>query len=358
MNRREFLQGAAGAIVAGHAAFGRACPLGDDLPAASAQALPRWRGFNLLEKFMVANQKPFVEDDFASIAAWGFNFVRLPLDYRCWAEPGGEGPFREPVLKEIDQAVAFGAKHQVHVMINFHRAPGYTVARPAEAKDLWTDEGIQDVCARHWAEFARRYQGIPNSHLSFNLFNEPAKADPAAHRRVVARMVEAVRRHDRDRLVVCDGRDYGRTPPSELAGLEVAAAPRGYEPFRLTHYRASWVQGSDAWPEPSYPLVEGGKTWDKSTLERQQVVPWKALQEQGVGVMVGEFGAHNRTPHRVVLPWVRDCLAVWKDAGWGWALWNLRGSFGILDSQRTDVTYEDHHGHKLDRALLDVLQQG
>jgi endoglucanase len=39
-------------------------------------------------------------------------------------------------------------------------------------------------------------------------------------------------------------------------------------------------------------------------------------------------------------------------------LWNLRGSFGVLDSQRTDVKYEDFRGSKLDREMLQVLQAG
>jgi endoglucanase len=51
-----------------------------------------------------------------------------------------------------------------------------------------------------------------------------------------------------------------------------------------------------------------------------------------------------------------DCLAVWHEAGWGNALWNLRGSFGILDSERKDVAYEDFGGHKLDRKMLELLR--
>jgi endoglucanase len=53
---------------------------------------------------------------------------------------------------------------------------------------------------------------------------------------------------------------------------------------------------------------------------------------------------------------MRDCLDDWKEAGWGWALWNLRGSFGVLDSGRADVKYEDWRGHKLDREMLDLLK--
>ena len=41
----------------------------------------------------------------------------------------------------------------------------------------------------------------------------------------------------------------------------------------------------------------------------------------------------------------------------GFALWNFRGDFGILDSGRADVEYEDWHGHKLDRKLLDLIRK-
>ena len=71
--------------------------------------------------------------------------------------------------------------------------------------------------------------------------------------------------------------------------------------------------------------------------------------------MVGEWGAFNKTPHDVVLRWAEDCLSNWRKAGWGWAMWNFRGSFGVLDSGRGDVQYEDFEGHKLDRKLLDLL---
>ena len=41
----------------------------------------------------------------------------------------------------------------------------------------------------------------------------------------------------------------------------------------------------------------------------------------------------------------------------GYSLWNLRGTFGIVDSDRVDVAYEEWQGHKLDRKLLDLLQE-
>jgi len=50
-------------------------------------------------------------------------------------------------------------------------------------------------------------------------------------------------------------------------------------------------------------------------------------------------------------------LDILRGHGIGYALWNLRGSFGVLDSGRSDVAYEDFHGHKLDRKLLDLLRK-
>ena len=50
-------------------------------------SLPAWRGFNLLNKFNGQNE-PFAEEDFQWLAELGFNFVRLPMDYRMWIEEG------------------------------------------------------------------------------------------------------------------------------------------------------------------------------------------------------------------------------------------------------------------------------
>jgi endoglucanase len=96
---------------------------------------------------------------------------------------------------------------------------------------------------------------------------------------------------------------------------------------------------------------------DKAWLWKTCIEPWKEAQAQGIGVMVGEWGAYNKTPHDVFLRWAEDCLSNWQQAGWGWALWNFRGSFGVLDSGRADVQYEDFEGHQLDRKLLDLLQR-
>src|SRR6478752_8420144 len=70
--------------------------------------LPRWRGFNLLEKFDGNSNQPYKEMDFKMIHELGFNFVRLPMSYRCWSSPDNWYQLNESVLKEIDQAIEYG----------------------------------------------------------------------------------------------------------------------------------------------------------------------------------------------------------------------------------------------------------
>jgi endoglucanase len=319
--------------------------------------LPRWRGFNLLEKFDGAHNQPYREEDFKMMAGWGFDFARLPMSYHCWAKPDNWLQLDETVLKEIDQAVAFGDKYNIHVNLNLHRIPGYCVNPPAEALNLWKDEKALDAAAYHWQHFARRYKGINSKKLSFDLINEPANVDEADYVRVITRIVEAIRAEDPKRLIIIDGLQWGTKPVFGAAKLNVGQSTRGYGPMQVSHHKASWVQMDWSKP-PTWPLYpDGNDRWDKDRLKRDTFDLWKKLADQGVGIHVGEWGAFNHTPHDVALAWMNDNLEIWKENGWGWSLWNLRGGFGILDSDRTDVAYEDYNGHKLDRKMLDLLRK-
>jgi endoglucanase len=352
MTRRDFLKTTAGAAAATAVPFIAQAATKDTVNPAK---LPRWRGFNLDAKFMQPYQEPFNPTDFDWTREWGFNFVRLPMDYRCWTDASKPYELKEPVLKEVDAAVRYGKERGVHVNIGLHRAPGYTVASPPETMNLWKDEEALKQFCFQWSSFAQRYKGVPSTQVSFDLVNEPANVSVEDYVRVVTAAVKAIYDVDPGRLVIADGRDWGLTPVPELKGLGIAQSTRGYEPFHLTHYKASWAAGSDAWPVPDWPYTKDGM-YDKARLKRERIDPWKTLEKQGMGVHVGEWGAFNRTPHAVTLAWMKAFTSLWKEAGWGWALWNLRGSFGVVDSGRDDVLYESFKGHRLDRQMLELLR--
>lgn len=357
MERRDFLLRCLGLSAA--AAF---------MPTLSASAFslrrtaPRWRGFNLLNYFTTYHAEPFREEEFRWISQWGFNFVRIPLSYWCWSEAGKYYEMREEVLQDLDRCVRWGRKYHIHVCLNLHRAPGYCVNPPAEPENLFRDESALEGCAYQWQTLARRYAREGNKYLSFNLLNEVANVDDATYERVARRLIDAIRQVSPHRLIMVDGLDWGNRPLLRIAELDnIIQCGRGYQPTIVSHYEASWVYGDKPMPitpqQLTWPLDMDGEHYDKEWLRRLLHHAWDPMLKEGrQPLFIGEFGAHNRTPHATTLAWLRDQLDVFQEMGLGWTLWNLRGSFGILDSGRDDVEYDDFHGHKLDTKMLDLLR--
>ena len=99
-----------------------------------------------------------------------------------------------------------------------------------------------------------------------------------------------------------------------------------------------------------------GKNFGRETLENFYR-PWIEMLSKGVGVHCGECGCWKKTPHEVFLSWFGDVIDILTKNGIGYALWNFRGDFGILDSGRADIDYTNWYGHQLDSKLLDLLKK-
>jgi len=324
----------------------------------------RWCGFNLTG--MVAHGNPrvigaFPEEHFRWMHEWGFNFARLPLDYRFFVEPDDWMKPVESQLKKLDEAVRFGQRYGIHVQINLHRAPGYCCNPPHEPKSLFRDPEPLAAFTNLWSVLARRYRGIPNEELSFDLVNEPTPLDvygaTLSNYVVVARAAfAAIRAVDADRFVISDGWFYGKEPVMGLHPFDPASGEsiHCYKPHSLTHFRLNKPNAKGPCP----PWPPAGCTNGVEWLEENVVKVWQPAIDDGTFLHVGEFGVYQGTvPHATWLAWLEDMLTLCDRHNWGWALWNLNGGFGILDTPRTDCAFEDFHGHKLDRAALDILRR-
>ena len=263
--------------------------------------------------------------------------------------------------------VEYGKQYNVHINLSFHRVPGYCInGRELEPYDLFDDEpeNMQkalDGTVYHWRYFAKRYKGIPNSQLSFDLINEPPKnTNEPRYIEIIKALTAGIREEDPERLIVADGKDIGRNPILGISDIISVQSTRGYDPMSVSHYTATWVPEDEfeTFNFPTWPIKgDDGKLWDKVALKEKLIGRWQPLIDQGVSVHVGEWGCYNKTPHDVVLSWMKDILSLWKEAGWGYAMWNLKGAFGVLNSERADVKYDDYKGHKLDREMLELLKE-
>jgi aryl-phospho-beta-D-glucosidase BglC (GH1 family) len=463
------------------------------------------KGFNLLGKYDVGwSNNGFLEEEFIIVKDLGFNFVRLPLDYRTYTQAGNWNVFLEDEIAEIDKAVEWGKKYGVHVCICLHRAPGYCVNPsdlPANQNlDLWTDPSAQEAFVNHWAYFANRYKDEPYEELSFNLVNEPRDMDEATYVNVMQKAINKIQRINPDRVIFVDGLNYSRkTMPSLKNAQNIIQAIHVYDPMTLTHYKASWVEGSDTWPVPFWPMtgisqylygpwqnnyhtslvLEGnflndtqitinvqqvsvrstlqikldgseifskvfvcsadpGEDWTKIILTQwgyqnisgkdySTVLPsdgtrltitntdgdwmtvnkisiksgtnevviipsntaWGSEQDtykitsegkitdtngnpmlalntldnslrsarsEGIPIMIQEFGVYNQTPHKVTLDYLTDVVSILNKNNVGYAMWNMIGTMGIINSGRADCTYEQYRGKQLDREMTTILQ--
>jgi aryl-phospho-beta-D-glucosidase BglC (GH1 family) len=464
------------------------------------------KGFNLLGKFDVSwSNQGYTEKEFSLIHDLGFNFVRLPLDYRTYTGEGNWDEFIEPEVYEIDQAVEWGIKYNVHVCINLHRAPGFCVNAatlpPNQQLNLWTDTVAQDAFIRHWEFFANRYKDISPDKLSFNLVNEPANVTEEVYTSIMRRAISAIHDITPGRIIFVDGLEYGRILiPALKDEPDIAQVIHCYDPFGLTHYKAEWVDGSTLWPLPHWPMlwisnylygpwkseyksplvIEGNfpqgtevivnvqqvstestlqikagssiilskkficgpdtgadfsqvvntqwgyqnisnknfsavtaapvsrlvfenssgdwmtinsitlkwndhessyflsdNTWGKKqsnylmeadgslkASDGSDLLPFETYRnniaiakKDSIPLMVQEFGVYNKTPHDVTIAFLTDLVKLFSENQIGWALWNFSGSFGILNSDRSDCAYELFQGYQLDREMLETLTQ-
>jgi aryl-phospho-beta-D-glucosidase BglC (GH1 family) len=462
------------------------------------------KGFNLLGKYDISwSNTGFPEKEFKVISDLGFNFVRLPLDFRTYTKYADWNTFIETEVIKIDRAIEWGEKYKIHVCINLHRAPGYCVnSAPLltiQQLDLWTDTVAQAAFVNHWKFFANRYKDVSPSRLSFNLVNEPSNVTEEAYLQVMKKAIDTIHAITPHRVIFVDGLDYARKIILSLKDQpNIAQSIHSYDPFQLTHYKASWVKGSSDWPVPHWPMLwvssylygpwksdfksslvlqgnfhigtkitvnvrqvstestlrikagskiiyskrfvcgaEPGEdftrvvqtewgyqnisnkdfsivmnesaasltfenasgdwmtinsislqyedktftynlsdnSWGKKqstylideegvlkTQDGKELLPFNDYIENfelaranKIPVMVQEFGVHNKTPHATSVAFLTDLSRFFRDQNMGWALWNLTGSFGILNSGRTDCKYEAWQGYSLDRAMLEAL---
>jgi endoglycosylceramidase len=167
--------------------------------------------------------------DFARMADWGFNCLRLGV---IWdgLEPE-PGKFNEGYLRKIDEQIGWAKRHGLYVFLDMHQdlfSSKYSDGAPAWATldeglphvakgEVWSDAyftspavqrafdnfwanapapdgvGVQDHFARAWAHVARRYADDP-AVIGYDLMNEPFEGTVGAqaYGRVIAKLAEVL----------------------------------------------------------------------------------------------------------------------------------------------------------------------
>ena len=329
---------------------------------------PAWHGVNLLGLFREPDttgvdsraDDGFREEHFRWLRDWGFNFARLPMHYRNWCPDDDWTKFDDSVFDKIDAAVAYGRRYGVHVQLCFHAAPGFRILGWEKmSEQLRSSPRAQAAFCEQWRRFARRYRGIPSEYLSFNPLNEPAGFSEEQYIKVFSQVVDVIHKEDSERFIMLDGNNVGSTPvPAFFDAPLTGQAFRGYTPHAISHFGTTYVDQpahEPGWPcSPSLDDNPDSWLWEQPETT---MAKYDGIVPADYPMMIGEFGCYNKISHATALAWMEHCLKLWNARGYSWAIWNLNGPFGFIDSGRADAEYEDFEGHKLDRRMLDLLRK-
>ncbi len=324
-----------------------------------------WYGFEELDHVPAGLEVRHVDDIAQTIAALGFNSVRLPFSLEMVeaTEPVGEIPLaanpdlvgRTPI-EVMDAVIDALARAGLVVILDNHSSEA--VWYSAENGLWYTDEYPESTWIADWVFLAERYGDHP-AVVGYDLRNElrngatwggPAETNWKA---AVERVSDAIFAVDSESLIVVAGVAYG----SDFSGAY-------YDPLVLsvpnrlvyTPHDYSWFHGTLTSYEDL--AADLGGWWGFLIVEDQ---PWTAP------VWVGEFGTCNTSVACVEAS--TDVNGIWFDlfldylaAGdIDWAYWPVNGTMARADDREFGAT--DWFG-VLDRTwsepslpeLLDGLQ--
>ena len=173
----------------------------------------------------------FTKRDVDSLAAWGFNSIRLPMHYNLMTLPiedepvAGQQTWIEEGFTIIDNLLEWAKPHNMYVILDMHAAPGgqgynadisdYDSTKPS----LWESKANQDKLVALWKKIAERYKD--NEWIGgYDLINETNWTLPNGTllREVFERITKAIREVDENHIIYIEGNDYannftGLTPP-------------------------------------------------------------------------------------------------------------------------------------------------
>lgn len=295
------------------------------------------------------------EADIERIAGWDMDHVRLPVDYPVIEDPDRPGSLLESGIAHVDRLLTWCRKYDLQVVLDLHRAPGYSFAT-LDQNTLFDREADQERFCALWQSLARRYRAWGED-LRFELMNEVVEANSDRWNRLAHRAIAAIREVDRTRVVVYGGNRYNAI--DELAHIDrleddpyIVYTFHFYHPHLFTHQRAGWDELTRLYDREvtypgSFPGLEAFRDAHPQFASRLQGLPGRAdraymerlfeparafLRASERPLYCGEYGVIENAPMRSRVAWHRDVCQILRALGIGRAVWSYKAMhFGLVD---------------------------
>lgn len=298
----------------------------------------------------------FTVDDIKTIKGYGFDHIRLPIDEeQMFKEDGSKDRVAFDLLKwTVNSCIENGLKVVVdmHILRSHHFTSG--------SNTLFTEKAEQEYFYELWRKISGELHGFPNSMLAYELLNEPQATKKEDWNNLVRNCYNAIRELEPERVIV-----IGTNPSQSYSGAKYLDVPENdrniiisfhyYNPFLLTHYRASWTSQKDFTGPVHYPgvtisreefdaadcsaqskdAVRGyiGEYYDRTVFRKHFREVIDIATKYGLPVYCGEYGCLPSSPEKDRLEWHSDMETVLDQCGIARAIWCYKDSksgFGII----------------------------
>lgn len=283
------------------------------------------------------------ERDFQLAKAMGFNFVRIPFDYRWFEQDEQPYQYVDYGFRYLDRAMQWAKAHRLYVMLDFHGAPGgqspWDHTGELSRAEFFKNEEFQRRTAKLWQAIAERYRH-ESILFAYNVLNEPFSAsDQADWIDAHDQMYRAIRSVDPHPIIVMeDGYkleepDYknGFFPlPSDLQWTNIAYSIHFYETGEMERHERKLNE-----------ILRIG------TMEQQRCK---------VPIYIGEFNTYE-TPSEISVQAMKSWITTFNRKGWHWSPWTFKFTNGLrIDSTWGIYNYNgDYDMPRIHHDSLDGL---
>lgn len=302
-----------------------------------------------------------VKSDIEQIAGWGFDHVRIPVDYEVLET--AEGAVIERGYERIAEVLDWCKEYGIDAILDLHKAYGYDFndAGNAEKNNLFSSEALQTRFVDLWVRIIKRFSSY--EHVAFELLNEVVEKENAdAWNKLIKRTVGEIRKYAPTAPIIYGGIQWNSVKTLKLLDIpqdeNVIFTFHFYEPLLFTHQKAYWVPTMDPnrttyYPESMEYYNEGSKslggqgevvTNAASKLMGEEFITEMieeaidAAKKAGVGLYCGEFGVINQAPVEDTLRWFTDVDKVFRKYDIGCAVWTYKEmDFGLTEDHYASI---------------------
>lgn len=276
------------------------------------------------------------EEDVKTIASWGLDHVRIPVDYDIIITD--DGIWKEEGLSRIDNVMNWCRKNGLHMILDLHKTKGYMFDTNAVPNpDLFfTETALQDFFVMIWKGLATRY-AKDSDMMAFELLNEIVNHDFADKWNEIAlRTIHEIRAIAPDNYILVGGTIYNNitTVPEILMPVDdkMVYNFHCYDPMDFTHQKAHWI------PDKTETCAY---TSHKAYFEKTFGAAAKVCEERNVPLYCGEYGVIDQAPAADSLEWIKDISDVFNQYHIGRSLWNYKDKdFGLVGEHYAPVFFE------------------